>query len=204
MGMFKDKATKASGTSTKKTEKKTIVVNDLAFDKSLQKLAELKAKMDALEAQMNLVKEEINPMGMEIFEKEYKERGVYPESFNVQSKSGATAMFIPTDKYKKLTNETFTYLEGKYDGIAEDVVVFTLKADVLNRKGVGEKVEAALVKALGKELVDELVDAKSTKQVSKGSIEKALTAGKGKNGKVTISEFMSDIQPVAYFKDPRK
>jgi hypothetical protein len=113
-------------------------------------------------------------------------------------------MFIPTDKYKKLTKETFIYLTEKYDGVAEDVIEYGLKADVLNRPGVGEKVEKALVKALGEELTEELITAKSTKQVKKGSIEKALTAGKGKNGKITISEFMSDIQPVAYFKDPRK
>jgi hypothetical protein len=204
MSILKNKAEAASETNAKKTDKKTIIVNNPAFDKSLQKLAELKAKMDAIETQMNLVKEEINPMGMEIFNEEYQRTGVYPESFNVQSKSGATAMWIPTDKYKKLTKETFVFLDGKYNDVVEDIIEYGLKADVLNRKGVGEKVEKALIKAIGEELTNELITAKSTKQVKKGTIEKALTVGKGKKGNVTIGEFMSDIQPVAYFKDPRK
>ena len=118
---------------------------------------------------------------------------------------GATAMFIPTDKYTvKLTKETYAYLAEKYDGLVEDNIEFGLNSDVLNREGVGEKVEKALVKVLGKELTEELITSKSVKKVKKGSIEKAMTVGKGKKGKVTIDEFWGDIQPTCYFKDPRK
>ena len=205
MGIFEKKAAEASETSTKKNEKRTIVVNDPKFDKILQKFAELKAKADAATAALNLVKDEITPMGMNIFNEEYQKTGVYPESFNVQSTSGATAMFIPTDKYTvKLTKETYAYLAEKYDGLVEDNIEFGLNSDVLNREGVGEKVEKALVKVLGKELTEELITSKSVKKVKKGSIEKAMTVGKGKKGKVTIDEFWGDIQPTCYFKDPRK
>lgn len=203
-GMFEKKAKEASSSSTKKNEKKTIKVNDPKFDKTLQKFAELKAKMDALEAEMGLVKGELNPMGMELFVEEYEKTGAYPGSFNVETPSGASAMFIPTDKYKKLTNETFDFLSGKYDGVVTDEIEFGLNPDVLNLPGVGEKVEKALIKALGEEMTEKLITTSSTKRFIKGAIEKALTNGKGKSGKVKVSEFMTDIQPTAYFKDPRK
>jgi hypothetical protein len=204
MSILKNKANAASETTTKKNEKKTIVINDTSFDKNLQKFAELKAQMDALEAQINLVKEDLKPVGMKILSEEYLKTGVFPGSFNVVSKSGATAMFIPQDKYKKLTKESFEYLDNKYNDVVADVVEFSLNPDVLNRPGVSEKFEKALVKALGEELTTELLTAKSTKMVKKGTIERALTVGKGKSGKVTIDDFWTDIEPTAFFKDPRK
>jgi len=203
--MFDKKAKIASDSSTTKSDTKVIVVNDPKFEKQLQKLAELKVQSDAIAAQMTLVKDELNPMGLKIFNEEYLKTGKYPGSFNVQTKSGASGMFTPVDKYTvKLTKETFAYLQDKYDGLVDDDTEFGLNSDVLNQDGVGEKVEKALVKALGQQMTDLLITAKSVKKVKKGSIEKALTVGKGKSGKVTIDEFWNDISPTHYFKDPRK
>lgn len=205
MNMFSKAISESTDTTTKKTNKKIIIVNDVKFDKKLQKLAQLKVQMDSLTVQMDLVKSELNPMATDIFNREYEKMGCYPESFMIVTKSGANSMWVPTDKYKKLTKDSFTFLMEKYgDEIVSDEIEFTLDKDLVQLHGsdISDLIQKS---KLPKEVKDGLIKAKSTKSVKKGSISKALTFGKGLDKKctVSVSEFIGDIEPTMYFLNPK-
>jgi hypothetical protein len=205
MDMFSKATAEATDTTTKKSDKKIITVSDVKFDKNLQKLAQLKVQMDALTTQMDLVKSELNPMATDIFNKEYEKMGCYPESFLIVTKSGANGTWVPQDKYKKLTKDSFNFLMGKYGTeIVSDEIEFTLDKDLVQAHG--KEISDLIQKSkLPKEVKDGLIKAKSTKAVIKGSISKALTFGKGLDSKhpVSVSEFIGDIEPTMYFLNPK-
>ena len=204
MGIFNNKADEALNSKKKTSTKKVIEVNDPKFDKNFQKLVELKIQSDSITAQMDLIKSEVNPVGLKLFCEEYEKIGECPESFIVQTKSGATGTFISVEKYPKLTNENYTNFSTKYEGLVEEVCEWGF-SDLINDPEIAAKVEKALIKALGEEMTNKLITvSKAVKRIKKGSMKKALTVGKGKSGKVTIPQFVEDLSFTHYFKDPSK
>jgi len=198
MNIF-DKATKESTpNSKKKTDKVIVKVTNSQFDKDLKRFAQLKAELDVVQSKLDMVEADFKPACVGVFNEQYKETGVYPESFIASSKSGASIMVVPTDRYIKPTEETFAELNEKYGGeITESVVEFTLDKNMVQK--YGEEISKAIT---GSKLPDDvkknLIKAKTTITVKKGSIQRAMTVGKGK-----VPEFIEDIRPVFQLKNPK-
>jgi hypothetical protein len=197
--VFAQKANEASGSTSKsKTQKVTVVVNTKEFDAALKEYARLDAEMKSLKTQMDVIGGELRPACINIFTEEYQKKGSYPESFNIQSVSGASVLFVPSDKYKKIeTPEAFDEMMKVWgENVVEKAITYTLDEDLVNE--YGEKISNALTKALGKELVDRLIKVEAINRVKKGSIEKAFTFGKGK-----IKDFITAIAPVFSLKNAK-
>lgn len=200
------KAVEAGSTSSsKKSTKKVVSINNPVFDKNLQKYAELKTQIDALKTQMDLIESELKPSVIAIFNEEYQKDAAYPESFNILTKSGAGVMVVPSDRYTKLTDETFNSLVKKYGAdIATKDVEYTLDKDLVNE--YGDAISSAIENSrkIPAEVKLKLIKATTTLNVKKGTITKAFGIGKGLKGKVQVSEFIEDIQPVFSLKNAKK
>lgn len=199
MNLFEE-ATKNSKTDggKKKTDKVIVKVTSEQFDKDLQRFAELKAELDTVQAKLDMVEADFKPSCISLFNEQYKEKGVYPESFIATSKSGASIMIVPTDRYIKPTDETFAELNEKYNGeITETIHEFIMDKDLVQQ--YGNEISKAITKAnIPDDVKKKLIVAKTTISVKKGSIQKAMTVGKG-----NISEFIEDIRPVFQLKNPK-
>jgi len=159
----------------------------------------LKAELDAVQAKLDMVEADFKPSCVSVFNEQYKEKGVYPESFIATSKSGASIMVVPTDRYIKPTEETFAELNEKYNGeITESVHEFTLDKELVQQ--YGEEISKAIQTAnIPDDVKKNLIKAKTTITVKKGSIQRAMTVGKG-----NVAEFIEDIRPVFQLKNPKK
>ena len=202
MSLFKNATKKDS--QPKKSDKPTVVINDKSLEKKFQDFMELKTKFDSYKAQLDLIKGELTPIGMNLFIELYQDKGIYPESFNVVAGT-MQSMFVPTDKYSKLSEEQFTFLTKKYgDDIVEKQTEYVMNTDLVNEYGdqISEAIEKS--KKIPDEVKKNLIMIKESLSVAKGTIKMGLSIGKGLNKKkpVSLQEFMGDINPVCYFKEP--
>jgi len=197
--MFNKAKESATKGSSKKNDKVIVKVEDPQFDKDLQRFAQLKAEMDALKSKLEIVEADFKPAFKKIFAEQYVKNGAYPESFIVTTKSGASAMIVPQDKYITPTEELFTELSEKYNGeVTEEITEYSLKDAYVQEYGdaISKAIQGA--KGIPQEVKDDLISAKTIIRIKKGSITKAFTVGKGK-----VAEFISDINPVIFAKNPK-
>ena len=186
-------------TSAKKNDKLTVIIKDDEFDKSLRKIVELTAQMDLMEAELSMAQGYVKEVGKDMFYDVYSKNGSYPGSFIMATPSDASIMFIPTDKYIKCDMIRANELKDSYgDDIITEKTEFVFNADLLEK--YGEIISDLIQNSPDIDVNDKdlLIKANTTISVSKGSIEKALTWGKGK-----ISDFMRDIQPVFTLKSAK-
>ena len=202
--MFTAAAEEATESTTKKTDKKSFPINDPVFEKNLQKFNKLKAEIDSLTTQLDLVKGDLIPVCEGIFFKEYEKMGSCPESFNLVSKSGLQTLFVVQKKYGKLDKELFTELLTKYGPeIAEKTFEYTIDKDCLEEHGEAVSDAIQNSKKIPEDVKKKLIKAKAVMVVNKDSIDKGLTFGKGLSGKVTLPEFFADIKPTRYPMAPK-
>lgn len=194
-----DKVKKAEKPSAKKNDKLNVVIKDEEFDKNLIKMAELTAQIDVLTAELAVAQGYVKDFGIETFNDVYQKSGGYPGSFILSTPSQASVMIVPMDKYLKCDEDRFEELKKTYgDDVVTEKTEFIINSELLEKYG---DVLSDLIE--GSDLIDEedkvkLFQAKTTYSVSKGSIEKAFTWGKGK-----VADFVRDIQPIFALKNAK-
>jgi hypothetical protein len=146
-----------------------------------------------------------------LFIEEYQKNGSYPGSFIIESLS-AKMMFVPMDGYKKLTPETFQYLNKKYgEGeVTAEVTKFSMDEKIIQDYGdvISEAIDKIPTSKMSNEVKDKLFVIENNLIVKKGTIEKGLTIGKGVNskgevgkGKVSLSDFRDDVDNTNQLKN---
>lgn len=200
MGNLFDKAKAKGSKSTKVNNDKLIVkIDSDEFDQSLVKMAELESQISQLTAELEIAKGVVKDTGVYTFENIYTKNGGYPGSFIMSSKSDASVMFIPMDKYIKCDEQRFNELKDIYgDDIVTEKTEYNINSALLDKYGeiISDLIENC--NEISDDDKSELIQAKVSYSVSKGAIEKAFTWGKG-----MVSDFIRDIQPVFSLKSAK-
>ena len=199
MDLFKTAKDNAKSASAKKNDKVFVKVDGDDFDQKMIKYAQAKAEMDAAKAKFEMVEADFKPSAIEVFNEQYKKTGVNPDSFIITSKSGSSVMLIPSDKYIKPTLDTFSELTEKYNGeVTEEIDEYSLETELVQKYGHLLSKAISSIKGISDDDKKRLIKAKTVMIIKKGSIDKALTIGKG-----NISEYIDDIRPIFGLKNAK-
>jgi len=191
-----DKAKSKAPKADKKNDKLNITIKGSEFDTNLIQIAKLQEQIDLLESQLAMSQGYVKDAGMKAFIDAYTKTGGYPGSFILSSDSQASIMFVPSDRYIKCDENRFNDLKDSYgDDVVTEKTEFVLNPILVDKYGevLSNLIENSL--DINDDDKSELIQAKVTYSVSKGSIEKAFTWGKGK-----VADFISDIQPIFALK----
>jgi hypothetical protein len=194
--LFSKAKDKAAKVADKKNDKLNITITGSEFDQNLTQIAKIQEQIDLLEAQLSVAQGFVKDAGMKAFVDTYTKTGGYPGSFILSSDSQASIMFVPMDKYIKCDENRFNDLKDAYgDDVVTEKTEFVLNPVLVDKYG---EVLSNLIENSADIADDdkaELIQAKVAYSVSKGSIEKAFTWGKGK-----VADFIRDIQPIFAMK----
>lgn len=192
-----DKAKKsAPATKAKKEEKTKVVVAGKEFDSNLVTFTKLDKEIKEKTAEMNIAKESVKNVGKSEWIKLYETLKRNPESFNLVSESGASVMMLASDKYLKADETRVSELTEKYgEGIVKENTVFSFNPDLLQKYGdvISKLIESCT--EISDEDKENLIVAETAYEVAKGSIDGAITTGKGK-----VEEYIDDIKPIFSLK----
>ena len=194
--LFAKAKVKAAKVAEKKNDKLNITINGSEFDNNLVQIAKLQEQIDLLEAQLAIAQGYVKEVGIQAFVDTYTKTGGYPGSIILSSDSQASVMFVPMDKYIKCDESRFNDLKDTYgDDVVTEKTEFVLNPVLVDKYG---EVLSNLIENsddISDDDKSELIQAKVAYSVSKGSIEKAFTWGKGK-----VFDFIRDIQPIFAMK----
>lgn len=197
--LFAKAKEKGAAKAEKKNDKMNITVKGAEFDQNLTKMAQLEAQIGQLTAELEMAKGIVKEIGIKTFNDVYAKTGGYPGSFILCSDSQSSIMFVPMDKYIKCDENRFNELKDAYgDDVVTEKTEFVLNADLIDKYG---EVLSDLIEHcpdIADDDKGELIQAKVAYSVSKGSIEKAFTWGKGK-----VVDFIRDIQPIFAMKNAK-
>lgn len=194
--LFSKAKDKASSNVKSKNDKLNITITGDEFDQNLTQIAKIQEQIDILEAQLSVAQGYVKDAGMKAFIDTYNKTGGYPGSFILSSDSQSSIMFIPMDKYIKCDENRFNELKDAYgDDVVTEKTEFILNPTLVDKYGevLSNLIENSTDISDGDK--SELIQAKVAYSVSKGSIEKAFTWGKGK-----VADFIRDIQPIFAMK----
>ena len=200
-----DTAKKVSKT-TKSSDKISVTPpnkkDEIEIEQMFEEFVGLKTKLDSITAQLNLLKGNLTPIGMKFFLELYEKNGGFPKSFNIIA-GERSAMFVPTDKYPVLSEEQYDYFMNKYGSeCVEKNNEFILDPIIVNK--YGKEISEAIIKSkkIPDDVKHKIITVKESFSIRKGVIEKGLTIGRGLNKKISLEEFINEIKPVCYFKEP--
>lgn len=205
------KAKESSSSTAKKSDKKIVTITDKSFDADLTLVAQLRTQMNSLKTKLALAEGSLKTKCVKLFVEEYQKNSAYPGSFIIESLN-STMMLVPTDGYKKLTPESFQYLNKKYgEGeVTSEVTKYVMDDKIIQEYGdvLSEAIDKIPTSKMSNEVKDRLFVTENTLIVKKGTIEKALTIGKGVNskgdvgkGKVGLTEFRDDVDNTIQMRD---
>ena len=191
-----DEAPVTKKSSAAKADKDQIIIKEAAFHTSVHRLAEIVALKEALEAEEKSLADDVKLRSIEEFAKLYNTTGVYPGSFNVvatgaKGKKDATYMFLPTDKYIMLNEDSYNFLKETYgEEIVEKNVSYAMDTKLIEK--YGKEISAAIMGCKGIPEADKkaLITREIKWSVKKGTIKnlKAFAA--------PISQLVANILPV--------
>jgi len=191
-----NKAKEKSEKTTKKTEKLKILINGEQFDKDVIDLYNIENQIKNLTEELDGVKTRVKEVGVKTFENIYDENKEYPGSFTLFTDSDASVMIVPSDKYLKCDEVKFNNLKNTYgDDIVTEKTEYFINPILLEKYAdiISNFIE------MSEDITDEdklnIIQAKVSRSVSSGAIEKAFTLGNG-----DVSNFINDIQPVFTLK----
>jgi len=197
--MFTDIAKKTTTKKAKTNDKPTINIDGDEFKANLKAFVRLSKQEKEIKTQLAMVKGYIKETSLDKWYSLYKTNGSYPGSVIVTNDSEDSYMFAPSDKYITLNDDRAKELTDKYgDDIVTEDVVFSFKTDLLMKYA---EVLTGLIQNspdIDDDDKNNLIVAKKSISVAKGSIEKALTVGDG-----DVEGFLSDIQPIYMMKTPK-
>lgn len=196
-----DKIAKTTTTkrTTKKNDKPIIKIQGDEFDNNLRTFVNLKKQADEIKTQLTLIQDFIKTETLNKWYTLYKTNGSYPGSVLVTSDSNSSYMFAPSDKYLSVNDERAEELKDKYgDDIVNEDIAFTFNPTLLMKYAdiLSNLIENS--DEIEEEDKGNLIIANKTISISKGSIEKALTVGKGE-----VEEYLEDINPIYTIRSPK-
>jgi hypothetical protein len=196
-----DKIAKTTTTkrTTKKNDKPIIKIQGEEFDNNLKSFANLKKQADEIKSQLTLIQDFIKTETLNKWYTLYKTNGSYPGSVLVTSDSNSSYMFSPSDKYLSVSDERAEELKDKYgDDIVDEDITFAFNPTLLMKYAdiLSNLIENS--DEIEEEDKGNLIIANKTISISKGSIEKALTVGKGE-----VEEYLEDINPIYTIRSPK-
>lgn len=197
--MFEMLAKTAKSKKSKKNDKPIININGDEFDVNLKSFVNLKKELDNVKTQFSLVQNYLKEKTLDKWYKLYKTNGSYPGSVLVTSDSESSFLFAPNDKYLSLNDDSIDELIDKYGKkIISENIKFTFNSKLLDKYA---SILTELI--MNSDDIDEddkmkLIIPEKNVTISKGSIEKAFTIGKG-----NIKEYLEDIQPIFSLRTPK-
>jgi hypothetical protein len=196
-----DKIAKTTTTkrTTKKNDKPIIKIQGEEFDNNLKSFVNLKKQADEIKSQLTLIQDFIKTETLNKWYTLYKTNGSYPGSVLVTSDSNSSYMFSPSDKYLSVSDERAEELKDKYgDDIVDEDITFAFNPTLLMKYAdiLSNLIENS--DEIEEEDKGNLIIANKTISISKGSIEKALTVGKGE-----VEEYLEDINPIYTIRSPK-
>jgi len=183
----------------KKNNKPIIKIPGDEFDVNLNEFVKLKKELDDTKTKFTLVQSYIKDETIKRWFTLYNDNGSYPGSVLVTSDSESSFMFSPSDKYITIDDERAKELIEKYgENIITKNIKFSFNSHLLEKYGgiLSDLIQKS--NDISDDDKKNLIVADKTLNISKGSIEKALTTGNG-----NVEEFMSDIQPVFSLRTPK-
>lgn len=185
--------------STTKTEKASIVIDDMEFFNKVEMLEDVNKKMKSLKAKSDVLSSEIKEMTKEEWIKFYEKTGQYPGSLNVESDyvddQKASVLFVPSDKYVSIKEDRAFELVEKYgEEIVNEETTFSFDQKMVEKYG---EVLSALIEncdEIAERDKDKIIKAVTKFSVSKGTINKL-----GKYG--DVEEVFEDVRPVISLKN---
>lgn len=187
--------------SAKAGDKDIHIITDPATEKALADYTEAKKAVAIAEAKLKKAESILKPYASEKFIDTYQKIGSRPESFIISDKSGNSLMYIPQDRYTKVTDETKIYLTETYGcELLSEETTFTLDSEMINKHG--EAISNAIAESSLSEEVKNAFASGITRTISisiaKGTIDNL--ADLAKKFKTTIAVLFAEILPVQQLK----
>ena len=197
MGLLSKAATTA--TTTKPADKKQVIlVKDEQFGQVLKDWTEAKIALAETSATEERTKAMIASEGLRQFASMYAQTGTRPASFRLQGTTGASAMVVPMDSWRKVNEEEIPAImdELKTAGIVVDQdKIFDVQTTFGLNPAIVTKHFDAIEKALMSldipaEDLNELITARKSVSVKKGLLDQI-----GGASKASIPKMLDILQP---------
>lgn len=165
------------------------------ISEKLIKLQSVRDKLQELEAEAGMMESEIKEIGRNEYLKLYENSKLNPGSFRMKGERGGCFLVIPTDRYLSIKTEESANQLNQLGDLAESKTVFSFNPDLLEK--YGETISTLILESekISDEDKPKLIEAKTTYNVKKGSIDRLLQFG----NKMKDVFFM--IQPVFQLKN---
>lgn len=166
----------SAGTKVKEPAKKVADKNVIKYpmlDDKIKVFLELKQTIDAATGKLKMIEGDIKDVGRKLFLREYLTKKCTPENFKIEDNTGATCMFICTDKYT-VVDEIKSEILGMHEGLLNETTDFKFNADLVEKYG---SVLSELIMN-SDEIADEdkpnLITGEKSFSVAKGSIDRLM------------------------------
>jgi hypothetical protein len=191
------KAAKAKGATASAAPSKTeVVVNDPTFHANLSRLAEVNSQIDELSAESKVLSDEVKQRSIKEFVSLYESTGKYPGSFNIigtgmSGQPDASLMFIPTDKYIKITEDRYNELAETYgQELVVEKTTYVMDAELIEQYGDLLSDAISKIKGIPDSAKAKLIKAVVSYEIAKGTIQELPKYP------ATITEMIEEIKPV--------
>lgn len=199
MDLFDD-LSKDTKKVSKKTDKRTIEVDDLTFFEDVQKYQELQKRMAKDKEEADEINERLKKLAKDKWVELYTEEKSNPGSVIIEQNvldDISRLMLVPTEKYVTLNQKNVGKYMSKYgNDVIESNTVYSFNNDIIVKYS---KIITKLIKECDEIDNDDkknLIQASTTFNIKKGTIDK-LTDFKDTN----ISEVIEDLKPVFQLKN---
>lgn len=187
----------APKTKAAKDEKVRIRVTEEGIFDKIQTLESLNDKVKSSQAKADMISDELKDLAKSEWVKCYDEAGKNPGSVMIEQLNGedvAQFMFIPTDRYIKVTEERAEELIEEYgeDIVTEDTT-FSFDSTMIEKYG---EILSKLIEEsdeIAEADKEKIIKATTNYSVAKGTIDKMKEYG-------NLEEVMESIRPVVSLK----
>jgi hypothetical protein len=204
MSLFKKaKETAPTKTTKAKAAKPRITVSITGFFEKLKRQAYLKKEIKSLEAESELLDDEIKEVGKAEWAKMYDSDGVNPESVMIEAKHNndvAQFMLLVADKYIIINQERADFLKETY-GNEIVTTTDTYEFDAKMVEKYGEVISDLIMNSeqIAEEDKEKIIKAKVTNTVAKGTIDKLkIYADKTE---CSVADMIEVVKPVTSTKN---
>lgn len=195
----KAKETGKKTTPAKKDEKTRIKVDDEGFFDKIEQLETLQERMKKDKAKADVIHDEVKEISVREWIKLYSSKKKNPESIMLEQEGPGgdigQVMFIPSDKYLKVSESKAEELREKYgDEIVSEQTTFAFNAEMLEK--YGEVISKLIMESedIDEKDKEKIITATTTYNIAKGTIDSLATYGK-------VNEVMEDVNPVVMLKN---
>jgi len=203
MGIIKNAKEKAKKEKT--VSGKLVEVNDKNLHKDLKEYTKLQAEINEKQAQLNIHYNNIKTSAKDFLVKEYNKTKSFPGTLQVNVSNGKEKpigfQFITSDKYAALDEDTFKEMKKSYgDKLVEEKTSYLFDNKLLEKHiNVIEKMFEK-EKSIPEDDKENLIKAKSSYNVTKGSVKKILEKSFLKSKSPKVDEVIDDINPTFSIK----